>query len=128
MVFYKGKYIDEKDKPKDEPKSKGVIKRRHLRKLITYKPLTGEFIGCRINRVSRGYLRTVVDRKPYMLQRLAWIYVYGKIPPNTTIGFKNKDVRDLRIDNLYIRGSGSFGEHANRKETIVFKEGRYIDT
>jgi len=113
-------------------KQKGykMIRQRKLKRFLKYNSKTGEFIGGNnISLYSRGYLRMRIEGKSYGLQQLAWIYMYGKIPTDKTIGFKDKDKQNLKIDNLYIRGNVSiFNKPPKKSNTsgIQFIDGKYV--
>ena len=46
-----------------------------------------------------GYLRTSINRKPFKVHRLAWLYIYGELP-TYTIDHINRIRDDNRIENL----------------------------
>ncbi len=86
------------------------VTQERLKELFEYNPETGIFIrrttvssnarrgdvaGC-IN--GKGYLKVNVDYKSYSLHRLAWLYIYGKLP--IEIDHINRKRKDNRIGNL----------------------------
>jgi hypothetical protein len=82
-----------------------------LKSLLSYDPETGEFTwavnrrkvrkgdkaGCVCR--STGYVRIVINYKPYSAHRLAWLYVYG-IFPTSEIDHINRVRTDNKISNL----------------------------
>lgn len=81
-----------------------------MRQLLSYDPATGEFtwltsLGTRrkgdvagsIN--GRGYRHIKIAGRTYGAHRLAWLYVYGELPPAHTDHI-NRDQSDNRICNL----------------------------
>lgn len=72
-------------------KDPGIITQARLKELSHYDPITGIFIN-RVGRkgsakgrilgakYSRGYLNTLLDRKTYLLHRLAFLYMEGYFP------------------------------------------------
>lgn len=89
-----------------------MITQEYLKSVVTYDPETGHFIwigessprrqcGDRMGTVlsDKGYLRAVVGGRSYLLHRLAWLYVYGRLPCGF-IDHINHDTRDNRIENL----------------------------
>ena len=79
-----------------------------LKQLLHYDKKTGLFTWLksgsgRKNSVGSidkgGYLRVQLNGKGYKMHRLAWLYVYGKFPPEQ-IDHKNRKRTDNWIDNL----------------------------
>lgn len=82
-----------------------------LRELLSYDPETGDFTrlvgrsgprsragdvaGCEN---GQGYIRIYVDGIGYKAHRLAWLYVYGEMPPE--LDHINGNRSDNRIANL----------------------------
>lgn len=71
-----------------------MITQDRLKQLLSYNPETGDFvwINSTSNRVAKGkiagtlrksgYRQIRIDGKIYLSHRLAWLYVYGKLPDN----------------------------------------------
>ena len=59
--------------------------------------LKGSIVG---TKHDKGYLRGTVDKKGYLLHRLAWLYKYGYFPKE--LDHINHDKTDNRISNLRI--------------------------
>ena len=86
------------------------ISQEELKRLFNYDPLTGVFkrrittsskakAGDVVGTMTEGYLRCSIGYKPYLLHRLAWVYVYGALP-NGKIDHINGDKSDNSISNL----------------------------
>lgn len=88
-----------------------MITAERVRELLHYDPDTGVF-AWKVDRgvqtragsragwtTSEGYIGMKVDRRSYQAHRLAWLYVYGDLPP-AEIDHINRDKRDNRIANL----------------------------
>ena len=88
-----------------------MISRDRLLEALDYDPDTGAFkwkapSSRRVrvgdvagNLCSNGYLRVCIDKREYLLHRLAWLYVHGEIPP-CEIDHINRIRTDNRIKNL----------------------------
>ncbi len=89
--------------------------RKQLKKLLHYNPKTGEFCAlitrgnkpkpCTAGQIiagnkdnTGGYLRIYIYGRYYSAHRLAWLYVYGKLPK--MLDHKNGNRLDNRIENL----------------------------
>ena len=89
-----------------------MLTQERLKELLDYNPETGIFtrkvssgrynrwkvgsiVGCNH---GNGYLRIVIDKKPYFAHRLAWFYMYGIWPK--LIDHKDHDCANNQIDNL----------------------------
>jgi len=90
-------------------KNKSLSQER-LKELLSYNPSTGIFIrvkdikanksGTIVGSLTRqGYLRMSIDNNPYLLHRLAFLYMDGYFPEND-IDHINRDTLDNRWDNL----------------------------
>lgn len=81
-----------------------------LKELLNYNPDTGEFTW-RLRRSRtpadhlagtvnhHGYVSIMIDRQRYQAHRLAWLYVYGVLPPGP-LDHINRVRSDNRIQNL----------------------------
>jgi len=69
----------------------GIVTRK---KTITYNAKQGKIVGC----VSKNRLVVRVDGKMYLLHRLIWLHVYGRLP--TFIDHINRNPLDNRLCNL----------------------------
>lgn len=85
-----------------------MLTQERLKEVLYYEPTTGEF-SHKIYRVGStstpgyikkdGYRYIMIDRRKYIAQRLAWLYVYGEWPRNQ-IDHINGIKTDNRICNL----------------------------
>ena len=62
-----------------------------------------------------GYLRTSINRKPFKVHRLAWLYIYGELP-TYTIDHINRIRDDNRIENLR---DCKFSENSQNKKFYI---------
>jgi len=88
----------------------GELTQNTLRELFDYNPLTGQFhrkvIFARRHSVGalvgvqhpKGYLKCGIGNKEYTLHRLAWLYLYGRMPE--IVDHINGDRQDNRQENL----------------------------
>jgi hypothetical protein len=99
-----------------------MITAEHLRELLEYDPVTGNFVWkVRHERVlagaiaggisSKGYRKIKIDGRAYSAHRLAWLYVYGEWPADQ-IDHINRQKADNRIANL--RPATNAQNQANR--------------
>ena len=86
-----------------------MITQTRLKELLDYDPETGVFtrkvnIGYRVagtiaGTTDNGYRRIVINDRPYMAHRLAWLFIYGEFP-KLQIDHKNGNRSDNRLINL----------------------------
>ena len=89
-----------------------------LKELVHYNPTTGVFVrraasgtakdGDPMGCVAHGYLQASVNGKPYLLHRLAFLYMTGSFPPDQVDHINHK-----RDDNRWINL-----RHATRTENL----------
>jgi len=101
-----------------------------LRNLLEYRPDTGRFYW-KVRRGSAlpgseagswqtyGYRKIVIERRPYLAHRLAWLYVYGEHPIGV-IDHSNRDRTDNRIENLEDRPRGRNAANRERRSQSGF--------
>ena len=93
----------------NQTKVKAVITQEKLKELFNYDPLTGVF-NKKVNtssgnlmpvgsRCKNDYLRVIINRKQYLIHRLAWLYVHGKFPENDIDHIDGNSLNN-RIANL----------------------------
>lgn len=99
------------------------MSQKEIQKLVHYDPTTGvftwkerglehfpnerikkiwntKFAGKQVGSKTKfGYFETTIKGVKWLLHRLAWFYVHGKLPEDN-IDHKNQDKSDTRIDNL----------------------------
>ena len=87
-----------------------MLTQERLKEILHYNPETGVFTN-RINRGHvkagaiaggfdwEGYLKIKIDGRQYKSHRLAWLYIYGEMPPEH-IDHVNGVCTDNRIANL----------------------------
>lgn len=90
-------------------RSNQLISSERLKELVFYDEGTGEFsrvasVKAKLGRIEgtrtgRGYLSVTLDRRMYLLHRLAWLYVHGDHPKGI-IDHINGDKSNNRIANL----------------------------
>jgi hypothetical protein len=88
-----------------------MLTQERLKHLLLYDPDTGVFtwrnptskkyvLGDPVFSISRGgYLRVGLDKRRYLLHRLAWLYVHGVFPV-VEIDHINQARTDNRLENL----------------------------
>jgi hypothetical protein len=86
--------------------AKADLTAQRLRELVHYDPQTGSFTRlqarCTVAQAgtvagyaaAEGYRRFMVDRKTYLLHRLAWLYTYGEWPK-----YQIDHINGIRDDN-----------------------------
>lgn len=92
-----------------------LITQKEVKELFNYDPNTGE-IKWKVNRghkikagdiagsISKnGYRNIMIDGINFKAHRLAWLYVYGKLPEES-LDHINRDKLDNRITNLRVAG------------------------
>lgn len=111
-----------------------TISQQRLKEVVSYDPNSGVFIwikntgkkrliGERVGaKGKRGYLVTSIDKFQYTLHRLAWLYVYGEMPPEC-IDHINGDKIDNRISNLRL---ASKRQNAFNKGIMLSNKSGYI--
>lgn len=112
-----------------------MLTAERLRELLDYDPATGEFrwrkcdgkpsvVGKPAGWIENGrgkqYLRIMVDGKSYLAQRLAVLYVTGRMPTKS-IDHKDTDSLNNRFENL--REATQSQNSANRGPTVRCKSG-----
>ena len=115
-----------------------------VRRLFTYDPEEGIFrarvkrgphskdIGEPVGLTSKNKLPSIyIDGHLYKVSRLAWLYVYGAMPPDQ-VDHINRDVTDNRICNLRLatiaQNQANCGLYRNNKigiKNIKYQKGRY---
>jgi len=99
-----------------------------LKRLVTYDPLTGQFMRIAGKRagtftgtvVTNGYVHVYINGQIYKGHRLAWLYTHGNWPKNQ-IDHINNIRSDNRIDNL--RDVTCAINHQNRRRRTNSKSG-----
>lgn len=89
-----------------------MITQHELQNILDYNQLTGVFVWKNPTKYKRsvlgkkagsltcnGYIGVRINKKSYLMHRLAWLYVYGKFP-NNHIDHINGNRIDNRIINL----------------------------
>ena len=87
-----------------------ILSQQRLQEVFFYDPNTGHMhkkknIHTRDKRqvgryTAEGYLQVNVDKKVYLVHRLAWLYCHGEIDPELVIDHINGVRDDNRICNL----------------------------
>ncbi len=105
-----------------------ALEQEDLKKLVDYTP-EGRLVwkGTLIDAVdkvdSREYSKIIIDNISYSLHRLVWMYHNGRTTRD--IGFKNKDRKDTRIQNLRII---SYTEIQNARRQYKKNNAKLIET
>ena len=96
-----------------------------LKALFQYDPATGvmtrkvsrggKWLGARAGCCSRGYWNLVINKKPYRLTKLIWIYVTGSPPPaGFEIDHRDRNPGNNRWDNLRLLTRSQNQAHTTR--------------
>lgn len=101
-----------------------VLTQAKLKSILSYNPKTGIFkwlVNMRYGYAGRragtimtsGYVRIVIERKPYQAHRLAWLYMTGMWP---SIDLDHKDT--VKSNNKWknLRLATASQNHANKKK------------
>lgn len=111
-----------------------MITQDFLKSALDYDPLTGIFKwkvslskrqvkGAQLkSRDTRGYYRTVINKRAYKAHRLAWIYVYGNISEDIFIDHINGKPGDNRIANLRL---ADYKQNARNRKKIRQDKSKY---
>jgi len=85
------------------------LTQNELKKHVFYNPVNGKF-SWRKTRSGRkencgylakdGYRQLMISGRLYQEHRLAWLFVYGALPPSRMMDHINRDRSDNRISNL----------------------------
>jgi hypothetical protein len=80
--------------------------------------ITGKRNGRTIgeNRTKDWYIGTKIDRRYYLLHRLAWLYVYG-VWPKSQIDHLDRDKGNNRISNLRLATTSENQQNVGIKST-----------
>jgi hypothetical protein len=81
-----------------------MLNQSYLKSILHYDAETGVFIRKRTKKIagcitSKGYIYIGINRKQIFAHRLAWLYVYGIMPPEQ-VDHINRNRSDNRISNL----------------------------
>ena len=108
-----------------------------LKELLHYDPDTGIFTWIKKSKKSipvgsvagaqhnQGYRSLCIDYKRYLAHRIAWLYIFGEMPPGF-IDHINRNRSDNRISNLrVVDRSGNQQNHKIRKDNTSGISGIY---
>lgn len=103
----------------------------YLKQLLDYDSDTGLFLWkTRRSNVAKkgwfsgtqrpeGYLSISIDRKIYLAHKLAWLWVYGDIPPildHIDENKSNNKINNLRLSNKSLNGLNQSKPHKDSKQ------------
>jgi hypothetical protein len=113
-----------------------MITQGRLKEALDYNPDTGVFTreGKTVGyNNGRGYLKVSIDNKEHYLHRLAWLYVYGVLPPLVDHIDRNKGnnkLSNLRVvtnsENLHNRAAPRNSNTGVKGVCYVKERNKYV--
>jgi hypothetical protein len=93
-----------------------MINQNDLKTILHYDSETGVFTRKRTNKITgcvtpRGYVYIGINGKQIFAHRLAWLYVYGIMPPEQ-VDHINRNRSDNRISNLRLCNNIENGQNS----------------